>query len=108
VTDARRDIFNLVKRVQNGDAVTIISKDGNAVLVSEDEWNGIKETLYLLSIPDMLKSMIRSSGEDVSVMERWEKIRDRFIGPFIGPSLLLYPFSRFVTANPYDQSFFRQ
>jgi len=76
VTDARRDIFNIVKAVQNGDAVSITSKDGNVVLVSEDEWNGIKETLYLLSIPGMLESILESSGEDVSEMERWEKIRD--------------------------------
>jgi len=76
VTDARRDIFNIIKAVQNSDAVTITSKDGNAVIVSEDEWNGIKETLYLLSIPGMLESILESSGEDVSEMERWEGIRD--------------------------------
>ena len=76
VTDARRDIFNIIKAVQNSDAVTITSKDGNAVLVSEEEWNGIKETLYLLSIPGMLESILESSVEDVSRMERWEDIRD--------------------------------
>jgi len=76
VTDARRDIYNIIKAVQNSDAVTITSKDGNAVLVSEEEWNGIKETLYLLSIPGMLESILESSREDVSEMERWEDIRD--------------------------------
>ncbi|MCL2149253.1 MAG: type II toxin-antitoxin system Phd/YefM family antitoxin [Methanomassiliicoccaceae archaeon] len=76
VTDARRDIFNIIKAVQNSDAVTITSKDGNAVLVSEEEWNGIKETLYLLSIPGMLESILESSNEDVSEMERWEELRD--------------------------------
>jgi len=75
VTDARRDIFNIIKAVQNSDAVTITSKDGNAVLVSEEEWNGIKETLYLLSIPGMLESILESSDEDISEMERWEEIR---------------------------------
>ena len=69
-------MFNIVKAVQNSDAVTITSKDGNAVLVNEDEWNGIKETSYLLSIPGMLESILRSSEEDVSEMERWEEIRD--------------------------------
>jgi len=75
VTYARRDFFKIVKAVRNGDAVTITSKDGNAVLVSEEEWNGIKETLYLLSIPGMLESLLESSGEDVSEMEGWDKIR---------------------------------
>ena len=76
VTDARRDIFKIIKTVQNSDAVTITSKDGNAVLVSEDEWNGIKETLYLLSIPGMLESMLESSAENISEMVKWEEIRD--------------------------------
>jgi len=72
VTDARRDISSLIRAVQN----TITSIDGNAVLVSEDEWNGIKETLYILSIPGMLESILESSREDVSEMERWEDIKD--------------------------------
>ena len=76
VTDARRDIFNIMKTVQNNDAITITSKDGNAVLVSEDEWNGIKETLYLLSIPGMLESILESSTENISEMVKWEEIRD--------------------------------
>ena len=76
VTDARRDIFNIMKTVQNSDAITITSKDGNAVLVSEDEWNGIKETLYLLSIPGMLESILGSSTENISEMVKWEEIRD--------------------------------
>jgi len=76
VTDARRDIFNIMKTVQNSDAITITSKDGNAVLVSEDEWNGIKETLYLLSIPGMLESILESSTENISEMVKWEEIRD--------------------------------
>ena len=77
VTDARRDIFNIVKAVQNGDAVTITSKDGNAVMVSESEWNGIKETLYIMSIPGMLESILKASSEDVSEMERWEEVRNK-------------------------------
>ncbi|MCL2712560.1 MAG: type II toxin-antitoxin system Phd/YefM family antitoxin [Methanomassiliicoccaceae archaeon] len=76
VTDARRDIFNIMRTVQNSDAVTITSKDGNAVLVSENEWNGIKETLYLLSIPGMLESILGSSAENISEMVKWEDIRD--------------------------------
>ena len=76
VTDVRCDLINIVKAVQGGNAVTIESKDGNAILISEDEWNGIKETLYLLSIPGMLESMLESSMEDMSEMERWEAIRD--------------------------------
>ena len=78
VTDARRDLFNMIKDVQNSDAVTITSEDGNAVLMSESEWNGIQETLYLLSIPGMLESISEARNEDPSERVRWEDIKDTF------------------------------
>ena len=38
-------------------SLLIISKKGNAVLVSEDDWNALQETIYLNSIPNMAKSI---------------------------------------------------
>ena len=35
----------------------IVSKKGNAVLVSESDWNAMQETVYLNSIPGMVESM---------------------------------------------------
>ena len=76
VTEARRDLFKMIKAVQNSDAMTITSEDGNAVLMSESEWNGIQETLYLLSIPGMLESILEARNEDISEMVRWDDIKD--------------------------------
>jgi len=76
VTDAHRDLFNIVKTIQNSDAMTITSEDGNAVLMSESEWNGIQETLYLLSIPGMLESISEARSEDISEMVRWDDVKD--------------------------------
>jgi PHD/YefM family antitoxin component YafN of YafNO toxin-antitoxin module len=76
VTDAHRDLFNIVKTIQNSDAMTITSEDGNAVLMSESEWNGIQETLYLLSIPGMLESISEARSEDISGMVRWDDVKD--------------------------------
>jgi prevent-host-death family protein len=51
-TDARRDLFTLVAQVnEDVDTVTITSKKGNAVLVSEGEWAAIKETLLVGAQP---------------------------------------------------------
>ena len=35
----------------------IVSKKGNAVLISESDWNAIQETVYLNSIPGMVESI---------------------------------------------------
>jgi antitoxin YefM len=51
-SDARKDLFTLVAQVNDDvDTVTITSKKGNAVLVSEGEWDAIKETLLVAGQP---------------------------------------------------------
>lgn len=57
--DARNELDRLIEEVrQSGEPVRIVGPGLNAVLVSDDEWRGIQETLYLLSIPGMKESII--------------------------------------------------
>ncbi len=51
-SEARSNLFPLIEQV-NDDAVAvhITSRKGNAVLISEDEYNALRETLYLLRSP---------------------------------------------------------
>ena len=52
ITNARKNLFQLVADVNVGfNPITIVNNKGkNAVLISEDEWKNIEETLYLSSI----------------------------------------------------------
>lgn len=51
-SDARTNLYGLVAQVnEDVDTVTITSKHGNAVLVSEGEWEAIKETLFVGAQP---------------------------------------------------------
>ncbi len=53
-TEARANLPALIdKTLQSDEPVVITSEKGNAVLMSETYWNGVKETLYLLSVPGM-------------------------------------------------------
>ena len=47
----------LDETAQSHEPVQITGKRHNAVLVSEDDWNAVQETLYLLSIPGMRESI---------------------------------------------------
>ena len=53
ITNARTNLFKLVLDVNVGfNPITIVNNKGkNAVLISEDEWKNIEETLYLSSMP---------------------------------------------------------
>lgn len=59
ITNARNDFYNLVENVNRyNEPALIVGKKGNAVLLSEDDWNAIQETLYLNSIEGLAESII--------------------------------------------------
>ncbi len=58
VTDARKNLYNLIDEVYDShEPVLITGKRHNAVLISEEDWGAVQETLYLLSIPGMRESI---------------------------------------------------
>lgn len=62
VTNARKDLYTLVENVNlYNEPTLIVGKKGNAVLLSEDDWNAIQETLYLNSIEGMAESLIKGA-----------------------------------------------
>ena len=59
ITEARKNIYKLIKQTsESHEPIQITGKHNNAVLVSEDDWRAIQETIYLLSIPGMRESII--------------------------------------------------
>ena len=58
-TQARKDLYRLVDQVQDThEPIQINGKRGNAVLVSEADWQALQETLFLVSIPGMRESIL--------------------------------------------------
>lgn len=59
-TQARQTLYNLVDEVSlSHEPVQIAGKRNSAVLISEDDWRAIQETLYLTAIPGMKESIVR-------------------------------------------------
>lgn len=57
-TEARSKLYRLIdEATQSHEPITITGKRGNAVLIAEQDWNAINETLFLLSIPGMRESI---------------------------------------------------
>ena len=57
-TEARKRLYTLVDDVaESHDPIQIVGKRNTAVLVSEEDWRAIQETLYLSSIPEMRESI---------------------------------------------------
>ena len=59
VTEARANLYKLIDDTTvSHEPVFITGKRGNAVLLAEDHWNAITETLHLVSVPGMRGSII--------------------------------------------------
>ena len=69
-TEARRQLYKLVDQVQEShEPIHITGKRGNAVLVGEDDWRAVQETLFLVSIPGMRESIIEGMATPVDELE---------------------------------------
>jgi len=74
-TEARKCLYSLVDEVaESHDPIQIVGKRHSAVLISEDDWRAIQETLYLTSIPGMRESIqdgIKSPVEECDAELEW-------------------------------------
>ncbi|HHU54002.1 MAG TPA: type II toxin-antitoxin system Phd/YefM family antitoxin [Clostridiaceae bacterium] len=54
ITNFRKNIYKLLEEtLKYNEPLQISTKDGNAIVLSEDDYNGLIETLYLTSVPGM-------------------------------------------------------
>ena len=69
-TEARRRLYKLLDEVaQSHEPVQIAGKRNSAVLIGEDDWRSIQETLYLTSIPGMRESILAGMKSPVDECE---------------------------------------
>ncbi|MGS2722727.1 type II toxin-antitoxin system Phd/YefM family antitoxin [Porticoccus sp. GXU_MW_L64] len=70
-TDARAKLYALIDEAANSHKpITITGKRGNAVLLAEEDWHAINETLHLLSIPGMRESIREGMAADLDDCSR--------------------------------------
>lgn len=66
-TEARAKLYSLIDEAsKTHEPIVITGRRGNAVLISEEDWNSISETLHLLSVPGMRESIQAGMNEPVS------------------------------------------
>jgi len=68
ITKARAKLNQIVSEVNEySQPITITNNRGkNAVLIGEEDWKAIQDTLYLNSIPDMSQSILASKEKEIS------------------------------------------
>ena len=70
-TEARKQLYSLLDDVADShEPIQIAGKRNSAVLVSEDDWRAIQETLFLESIPGMKESIVKGLKTPVETCEK--------------------------------------
>lgn len=68
ITNFRKNIYELLENtIKYNESINITTKNGNAVIMSEEDYNSLIETLYIESIPNLKKEIIqraKSSDEE--------------------------------------------
>ena len=63
-TEARKQFFDLIRRALGAhEPVTITHREGTVVMLSEEDYEGLLETLELLSVPGMRESIAEAEAD---------------------------------------------
>ena len=69
----RKNLFNSIDKViEFNETITVNTKKGNAVIVSEEEFNSMLETIYLVSQPGLLEKIKKGEKEDIDSMTTYD------------------------------------
>lgn len=70
-TDARKDFYKILDTALSDEPVTITTKSGNVVVISEEELDRLNETLYLMSDPNFIRDVKKCHSASDSEFEAW-------------------------------------
>ena len=68
----RKNLFNSIDNViEYNDSITVSTKNGNAVIISEAEYNAMMETIYLVSQKGLVEKIKEGEKEDINSMSAY-------------------------------------
>ena len=66
ITNFRKNIYSIVEQtIKYNEPVNVSTKDGNAVLISEEDYKNLIETLYIESVPGLKEDIIDGMNEPI-------------------------------------------
>ena len=67
ITNFRKNIYGMLEQtIKYNEPVNVSTKDGNAVVISEDDYNSLVESLYLSSIPQVRTESVEGLNTPLS------------------------------------------
>ena len=65
ITNFRKNIYDMIeKTIEYNEPLNIVTKKGNAIVLSEEDYNSLIETLYISSVPNMKEEIIKRANDE--------------------------------------------
>lgn len=66
ITNFRKNIYSLIEQtIKYNEPINVSTKDGNAILISEEDYRNLMETLYIESVPGLKEDIINGMKEPI-------------------------------------------
>lgn len=66
ITNFRKDIYELLEQtIKYNEIINVTTKNGNAIVISEEDYNNLIETLYISSIPGLKQDIMEGMKEPI-------------------------------------------
>lgn len=66
ITNLRKDIYEMLEQtIKYNEPINVSTKNGNVIILSEDDYNSLMETLYITSIPGLKDEIKKGLKEDI-------------------------------------------
>ena len=74
ITNFRKNIYSLLEQtIKFNEPINISTKNGNAVVLSEEDYNSLMETLYIMSVPGLKDEILeRANSKEEEFVEEEE------------------------------------
>ena len=77
ITALRRELYSTVENVAKfNEAVTVTSKSGNVVILSESDYNAMAETIYLMTQPGVYQELMKAKNADPSEYVEYDPTKE--------------------------------
>lgn len=71
ITNARQELYKFANScIKYNDVINISTKEGNVIMISEEDYNSLLESLYLAGIPGMYESIVEGANTPLSECEK--------------------------------------
>ncbi len=76
VTNLRKNLFGILEQtIKFNEPVNVSTRDGNAVILSEEDYNGLMETVYLSAIPGLKDEIVEGMNTPLSECLSEEEVK---------------------------------